>query len=504
MKQSMTDTENENCQRMASCSSGSGSIRIGSIEELSWRMDPEVSFSDWCIDIQRVGCMEEDQHVKSEGSSEDLVIITTTDRYHVHRNILAVGPRHSEYFAAQFQAPMQERFAQRTIISLDDARADVFPMLLDFLYSGELPDPFTPQSAAALHSLSEYFDMEQLRRKIENFYRTQVTISHIEDFIQSARRHHAEPLLRIAIEISAQHILQMTTETARQLGPDLLLDILQTNATQKNDDGKHRRRYGFHTSKLVAECCHSYKDTIPAETFRALTDVDILPYLEATAAIYLLSMEADVCENAFDDSSDMIESTSKNEACLSISLHQRCTQSITDKWANVRQLLLRIPRLNQAFERIPSSTLINILMCATSAVTIHTIANNITECTEDDLDEHESPDQAPPRILVQQAGIAAANGLFALDGRLFQGVHMYSRPGEYQGESCVYAIFQCLVDSKTKRWFISAIPINGRPGTNKDIDFYSALVTEECVWVPPTSGWKKSSDGDEEIPTLIY
>jgi hypothetical protein len=123
---------------------------------------------------------------------------------------------------------------------------------------------------------------------------------------------------------------------------------------------------------------------------------------------------------------------------------------------------------------------------------------------EDELEEKEIPCDTPPRILVQCSGTPDVNGIYSRDG-LFQGVSMYNRPGTYNGEPCLYSMFQCcLVGSKTKRWFISVIPKSGRPGTNQDIDFFSALVTQDCSTMPPKRGWLKSSDGADPPPTLLF
>ena len=81
---------------------------------------------------------------------------------------------------------------------------------------------------------------------------------------------------------------------------------------------------------------------------------------------------------------------------------------------------------------------------------------------------------------------------------------MYTSRGTYKDEQCLFSMFQCLVGSKTKRWFISTIPLNGRPGTTKDIDFFSALVTDDCILIPPREGWRKSSDGEDPPPTLLF
>ena len=85
--------------------------------------------------------------------------------------------------------------------------------------------------------------------------------------------------------------------------------------------------------------------------------------------------------------------------------------------------------------------------------------------SEDDANDRETWHEAPPRILVQNAAIVEVNGLYALDGRLFQGVPMYTRAAQHNGEPSLFSMFQCLVSSETKRWFISVIPSNGKIGT---------------------------------------
>jgi hypothetical protein len=298
---------------------------IGSFQALSWRMDPSVSYSDWTLEISR--------------SSS-----ATVDRYHVHRNILAVGPRHGEYFAAQFQLETKETLNKTSKIELEDSRADAFPLLLDFLYSRQIPD-LTAASAACLYHLSEYFDMPELRRVVEDHYRQNLTKSNLVEFISHAQEHHAEALVQISVEKSAHFLLAIDGSTARQLGPELLLQILQKNQQAGN------RRYGFHASKLVADCCSCHEDDLQKETFHQLTDTQILPYMDAKAAIYLLSYDA-----------KWIASPSQ----ALTPLQQRCTQSLMEKWKSIRVRLPNDIALSKALSKVPPHILINILMKATS------------------------------------------------------------------------------------------------------------------------------------------
>jgi hypothetical protein len=305
-------------------------MTIGSFQALSWRMDPSVSYSDWKIEITR--------------TSSSSTTTNTVDRYHVHRSILAVGPRHSEYFAAQFQLETKETLEKTSQIELEDSRADVFSLLLDFLYNRQIPD-LTAASAASLYHLSEYFDMPELRRVVEDHYRQNLTRSTLVEYVSCAQDQHAEPLVQIVVERSVQFLLEIDGSIARQLGPELLLQILQKNQQTGN------RRYGFHASKLVADCCTYHEEELKKETFHQLTDTEILPYMDAMAAVYLLSIDAKWVTSP---------------AQLLTPLQKRCTQSLTEKWKPVRARLPSDVPLSNALSRVNPHILIDILMKATS------------------------------------------------------------------------------------------------------------------------------------------
>jgi hypothetical protein len=80
---------------------------------LSWRQHPSESFSDWTIEAI------------CDDSTESAV-------YHVHRRVLAVGPKKSNYFANIFK---YNSSANRNQLSLNKRQAAVFPMVLDFIYA---------------------------------------------------------------------------------------------------------------------------------------------------------------------------------------------------------------------------------------------------------------------------------------------------------------------------------------------------------------------------------
>jgi hypothetical protein len=94
---------------------------------LSWRKNPETSFSHWTLEIV---------HTSSASGSSSIVV----DVYHVHKCILAFGPRRSDYFAALFQQQMKENQTNISRIELEEeSQAKLVPFfyLLDSIYPDE-------------------------------------------------------------------------------------------------------------------------------------------------------------------------------------------------------------------------------------------------------------------------------------------------------------------------------------------------------------------------------
>uniref|UniRef100_A0A7R9WS82 BTB domain-containing protein n=1 Tax=Craspedostauros australis TaxID=1486917 RepID=A0A7R9WS82_9STRA len=80
-------------------------------QPLTWRMDPETSFSDWVIEVHSAPLHE--HHT-----------------YHVHRAIVGIGARRSVYFANIFYAEMGGGYGTR--LRLDPESRKYFPALLDY------------------------------------------------------------------------------------------------------------------------------------------------------------------------------------------------------------------------------------------------------------------------------------------------------------------------------------------------------------------------------------
>ncbi|VEU41862.1 unnamed protein product [Pseudo-nitzschia multistriata] len=173
----------------------------GKEEVSAWRRDPESSFSDWTIRVIRSSnenavvtgvtnfdggssCDVNDRTDTSSLSnaldSEGLGDSHCDDEevtYHVHRVYLASGPRKSEYFRTLFSLTTntQEKVSRTTTLELPESSCSIFPVLLDYIYSGETEentvlcghfgdsiDVAVLREAVALYFLADYLQIQKL------------------------------------------------------------------------------------------------------------------------------------------------------------------------------------------------------------------------------------------------------------------------------------------------------------------------------------------------------
>lgn len=102
--------------------------------------------------------------------------------------------------------------------------------------------------------------------------------------------------------------------------------------------------------------------------------------------------------------------------------------------------------------------------------------------------DDESDDYGYDSIIVEGAGEQAVNGTYHLNGSC-DSVGKCVKEGRWQGRECNFSLFRCKLSDGTRRWYISIVPLNHVPGTNKDTDFYSAQATGVDHERPPERNW---------------
>ena len=105
------------------------------------------------------------------------------------------------------------------------------------------------------------------------------------------------------------------------------------------------------------------------------------------------------------------------------------------------------------------------------------------------------------KVIVQGAGLDVINGLYVRDG-FFEGAGKYAKKGIWKGVEETFSLFRCNVSNNTKHWYISIVPVGVQPGTNTDIDFYSAPVSTQAADYPPGQGWTKANEGVPPSPVV--
>ena len=110
---------------------------------LSWRDDPESSFSDHTV---RLRTEQSSNHRRQETS------------YHCHRTWLATGPRASQYFARLFRSGLS---VDEPLV-VEQSAYDSFCVLLDYMCGKD--HALTSTNAVAMLWLSNYLGILQARR----------------------------------------------------------------------------------------------------------------------------------------------------------------------------------------------------------------------------------------------------------------------------------------------------------------------------------------------------
>lgn len=122
---------------------------------------------------------------------------------------------------------------------------------------------------------------------------------------------------------------------------------------------------------------------------------------------------------------------------------------------------------------------------------------------DDDDDDSRMYDDALrcDKILVDGAGLGVINGVFKREG-IFEGAGKFVKKGIWKGTEETFSMFRCNVSNNTKHWYISIVPKGVQPGTNTDIDFYSAPVSRHTPDLPPSTGWTKANEGMQPCPVI--
>jgi hypothetical protein len=314
------------------CSTSSSAIHLQQLNSLSWRADPKTSFSDWTLEV-----------VGMEGT-----VTKSVSLYHAHSNVIAWGPRKGGFFVHLFQERMCEippsTFSR---IQVPPAEADVFPVMLDFMYC-ENSLPLSADKACILYAMGGKFVIPQLQTAIQRFVERYLSLGQMIEFIQYAREQtiyaskEIDKLVLCAVSKLCAYLVKHPKE-AKEVEPSLLLYTLEQRAKVlkklKAEDpqtysGKWEAERSRLLSKVVAECCQMATMDVhksPSGEYSTLSRSQFqqmmahLPDLENHAALVLMQVDRKLA-------SLTKPTQSYNNPHATSSFDDKCVEMMTAQW----------------------------------------------------------------------------------------------------------------------------------------------------------------------------
>jgi len=204
-------------------------------EPLTWSSDTPSNFCDWEIEVTRITspsppnviggikCQgqgkEKQSHSKHSRDHKGKDSKPLVQNYHVHKAILSVGPRRSEYFSTLFKQNHLSEFATSTShINLEDSAADAFPAILDYIYSDKKVK-FTTKNATAIRHLAHYFGVRSLWKCASVYIRGNFSLETAATYLAEAILYHDEKLEHASVDILAERIEEINRRTLTKLPP---------------------------------------------------------------------------------------------------------------------------------------------------------------------------------------------------------------------------------------------------------------------------------------------
>ncbi|GKY93947.1 hypothetical protein MPSEU_000361600 [Mayamaea pseudoterrestris] len=304
---------------------------------LSWRMPRKTSHSDYTIEIKYLGPRKDcygNMHVM-------------TKYYHVHKCVIAVGPRKAGFFDSLFTSggsvPLGNA-AHGSSYSFHALVAIAFPQFLDYVYASSAPLNITTETATALYFLAKHFDVQPMlseahvfwKRNIESAYTCGTYYKHAyllqqDDIFQVATSVCCDKVWSLPKTSQLLHLphfsFWLKLAARGPLSTKHLNDYIPSTGNSSNGDdtklfvsfvsGEYSRRLSI----LIVEFCRIHLSTMNKATFQMLTSARSLPVIDIKAALGMMELER-----------QLVAATDR--ATMS-SLQERCIDAVARDWHRI-------------------------------------------------------------------------------------------------------------------------------------------------------------------------
>ncbi|KAG7348542.1 BTB/POZ domain containing protein [Nitzschia inconspicua] len=262
---------------------------------LSWRLDPEASFSDWTVKVVDPNL----EHV---------------DTYHVHKQILSLGPYRSEFFAHVFLLEKRTKVQGVTTLQLDHEAAATFPLVLDFIYTPDHNVHVTHENAPVLRYLARVLGVSMLSKHVLDFICKDMSLLNVCSYLKGAYCFEDERILVIASKLCATQIqnIDMDSPLLENFKPAFFARVVASSDIQYSSK--------CHLTILITKyfSLHKLDEDILAELLKHVE----APRIDQLSALKLLKILS-----GFERS---------QEIEVFDQLQRRCANILTENWNDIR------------------------------------------------------------------------------------------------------------------------------------------------------------------------
>lgn len=267
---------------------------------LSWRLDPDDSLSDWTLRVSSSdnpaigshGYVAQTKHSMNSLRTSSSVTRAPIKTYFVHKTILGVGPRRSEFFAKLFKRNVEDSrddasscsvSKNSTKIELLPLAAARFPAMLDYLYAAPgTPLDINTLDAVAMRHLASSFGIKDLFMETTDFIKEDLNPETAPVYLMEARKFKNEKVAKSAILTMAKDFKAVKLTALSQLPPHCLLEIVQSEFM----DLKSSEIF----SSKIAAYCRCRQDEITLPLLEGLTDARTMPTIAEDESLYFLHL----------------------------------------------------------------------------------------------------------------------------------------------------------------------------------------------------------------------
>mmetsp|Transcript_16222 Transcript_16222/g.29298 ORF Transcript_16222/g.29298 Transcript_16222/m.29298 type:complete len:543 (-) Transcript_16222:72-1700(-) len=315
-------------------------------EPLTWSLDEPSQFCDWTIEVTRVYQKQSHSRYGREHKGREINRADSKGReinraeskplvqhYHVHKAILSVGPRRSEYFAALFKQNYLSEFETNTSqITLEDSAATSFSSILDYIYNDKKVK-FTSKNATAIRHLAHYFGVRSLWKCASAYIRGDFSLETAATYLTESILYHDEKLEQASINILAERIEEINRRTLTKLPPSSFERIVSSPKL------KCRSKK---LSDIVLKYCQTQGGAVDMSLLMKCTRCEVMPSVSRKSALPLLKVAVAEEEKAGVNLSDT------NNV-----LRARCMEACVEEWKEtLAKPLLALESQDQNISRI--------------------------------------------------------------------------------------------------------------------------------------------------------